>query len=262
MQTLWRKLRWSITQRGLLGTIKAAIKALTRRAASPAQHPFDKLYGTDTSGVIGGGALATGHPHDVYITAYAGIAPSRFEAALTRWRSTITARVEDYTFIDLGCGKGRALLLASRLRFREVIGIELNPQLVAIAQRNARLWQHPGEARSPITIQIGDATQPSLPAGPTILFFYNAFAEPLVHRLAHHLSHAATTHPIDLIYQNAYFAGAFASRLGYTELWTASLPLSPEDALADPVASPDDLTVLLRMTTRNNISKQMSKNCV
>lgn len=250
MQTLWRKLRWSITQRGLTGTMKAAVKALTRRPASPAQHPFDRLYGTDTSGVIGGGALATGHPHDIYITAYAGIAPSRFEAALTRWRATATAPIDDYTFIDLGCGKGRALLLASRLPFREVIGIELNPQLATIAQSNAKIWKRLGEPRSQITIQIGDATQPSLPAGPTILFFYNAFAEPLVHRLAHHLSHGATIHPIDLIYQNAYFVDVFASQPQYTELWKGALPLSPEDAAADPVASPSDLTVLLRMTTR------------
>jgi SAM-dependent methyltransferase len=246
MLTLWRKLRWSVTQRGLPGTITAACQALTRRRASPAQHPFDRRYGTDTSGLIGGGALATGHPHDIYITAYAGIAPSRFEAALDLWRATITARIEDYTFIDLGCGKGRALLLASRLPFREVIGIELNPPLAAIAQRNASLWQDRGEARSRMTIQVGDATQPSLPAGPIILFFYNAFAEPLVQQLAGHLSRFPDSAPIDLLYQNAYFAGEFAGQSGCTELWRGSLPLSPEDAAADPVASPDDLTVLFR----------------
>lgn len=246
MLALWRKLRWSITQRGVLGTIAAASHALTRRSASPAQHPFDRRYGTDTSGLIGGGALATGHPHDIYITAYAGIAPSRFEAALDHWRPTITARIEDYTFIDLGCGKGRALLLASRLPFREVIGIELNPQLAAIAQRNARLWQELGEARSRITIQVGDATHPALSAGPVILFFYNAFAGQLVHQLAHHLSRFAGAGPIDLIYQNAYFADAFTGELGFTELWRGPLPLAAEDAAADPVASPSDLTVLFR----------------
>ena len=246
MLALWRKLRWSVTQRGVLGTITAASHALTRRPASPAQHPFDRRYGTDTSGLIGGGALATGHPHDVYITAYAGIAPSRFEAALDLWRATITARIEDYTLIDLGCGKGRALLLASRLPFREVIGIELNPQLAAVAQRNARLWQDLGEARSRITIQVGDATQPSLSAGPTILFFYNAFAGPLVNRLADHLSRSAGPGPIDLIYQNAYFANEFASQPGCTELWRGSLAVSAADAAADPVASPSDLTVLFR----------------
>jgi hypothetical protein len=248
MLTLWRKLRWSITQRGLAGTIKAASKALTRRSPPPVQHPFDERYGTDTSGLIGGGALTTGHPHDIYITAYAGIAPSRFEAALDRWRASIgPARVEDYTFIDLGCGKGRALLLASRWPFRQVVGIELNPQLASIAESNARHWQDLGEARSQITIQVGDATQPSLPAGPTVLFFYNSFAQPLVQRLCGYLSHSAAAHPVHLIYQNACFADEFTSQLGFTELWRGSLPLSPEDIAADPVASPSDITILYRI---------------
>ena len=244
MRTLLRKLRWSITQRGLVGTIKAVPKALTRGVPSTVQHPFDQRYGTNTSGLIGGGTLATGHKHDAYITGYSGVPPSRFEAALERWRSTIgSARIEDYTFIDLGCGKGRALLLASRHPFREVIGIELNPQLAAIAQRNAERWHSLGEARSPIRVQVGDATEPALPAGPTILFLYNAFAEPLVHRLATNLS----SHRIDLIYQNADFADAFTPQLGFHEVWRGPLPLSTEDASADPVASPKDLTILFHI---------------
>ena len=243
MQILLRKLRWSITHRGLLGTLKAAPKALLRGSPSVVQHPFDQRYGTDTSGLIGGGSLATGHPHDVYITGYAGIAPSRFSAALDRWRGTIgAARIEDYTFIDLGCGKGRALLLASRLPFREVIGIELNPELAAVAARNAEHWQSLGEARSPIRVLVGDAAEPALAFGPTLLFLYNAFAEPLVHRLARNLS----SHPVDLIYQNAYFTDAFTPQFGYHELWRTILPLSPEDTPADPVASPADLTILFR----------------
>ena len=243
MRTLLRKLRWSITQRGLVGTLKAVPKALMRGKPSTVQHPFDQRYGTDTSGLIGGGTLATGHKHDAYITGYAGVPPSRFEAALDRWRSTIgSARIEDYTFIDLGCGKGRALLLASRLPFREVIGIELNPQLAAIAQRNVERWQSLSEARSPIRIHTGDATEPTLPSSPTLVFLYNAFDEPLVHRLAANLS----SHPIDLIYQNADFAAAFTPQLGFHEISRGLLPLSSEDASADPVASPQDLTLLLR----------------
>jgi SAM-dependent methyltransferase len=248
MRTLLRKLSWSIAQRGFLGTLRAVPKALTRDSSAATLHPFDQRYGTDTSGLIGGGSLATGHPHDIYITAYAAIAPSRFEAALDRWRTTIgSMRVEDYTFIDLGCGKGRALLLASRLPFREVIGVELNAQLADIAQRNIESWNSLGNARSDITVQIGDATEPAFRAGPTLLFLYNSFSEPLIRRLAKNL-HEARVPLVDLIYQNADFAQAFTASLGYSELWCGSLPLSLEDTHADPVASPDDLTLILRAT--------------
>lgn len=248
MLTLWRKLRWSLAQRGLVGTLRAAPAALIRRAQNEPQHPFDQRYGTETSGLIGGADLATGHPHDPYITAYAGIAPSRFEAALELWCTTIApAKIEDYTFIDLGCGKGRALLLASRFPFREVIGIELNPQLVAIAQSNAERWQCLGEGRSPICISIGDATEPNLPSGAVLLFLYNAFAEPLVCRLADNIARSNHSARIDVIYQNAYHSHVFTRESGFSELWRAELPLTDEDAAADPVASPHDITVLLRL---------------
>lgn len=253
---LWAKVRWSVAQRGLAGTLRAVPAALTRRSPAPSPHPLDQRYGTDTGGLIGGAALATGHPHDPYITAYAAISPSRFEEAMDRWRETIgSATIEDYTFIDLGCGKGRALLLASRMGFREVVGIELNAGLAAVAHANAQRWHSLGEARCPIRINAGDATEPALPPTPTLLFLYNAFAEPMVCRLADNL--AASNHPerIDLIYQNAYHAHVFTGRSGVFELWRAELPLSAEDRAADPVASPHDITVLLRVdgTARKSV---------
>lgn len=248
MHTVWRKLRWSVTQRGLLGTLKAAAKALTRTPSTPKQHPFDQRYGTETSGLIGGGSLATGHRHDAFITGYSGVPPSRFQAALERWEATLgSGRVDDYTFIDLGCGKGRALLLASRMPFREVIGIELNPQLAAIAQRNVEHWESLGEALSPIRVETGDATEPKLPNSPVLLFLYNAFAEPLVRRLADNIASSKGIHRIDLIYQNAYHTDVFARQPCFLELWRGELPLSAEDASADPVASSHDITVLLRV---------------
>ncbi len=248
MLNLWRKLRWSLAQRGLVGTLRAVPAALTRRTPAGSQHPFDQRYGTETSGVIGGAALATGHAHDAYITAYAGVAPSRFDAALERWRDPIgEAKIEDYTFVDLGCGKGRALLLASRLPFREVVGIELNPQLAGIAQSNAERWRSLGGARCPIRVEVGDASKPALPANPTLLFLYNAFAEPMVCRLADNITRSNHSHRIDLIYQNAYHAEILTDRFGFSQVWSGELPLSAEDATADPVATPHDITVLLRL---------------
>ena len=44
------------------------------------------------------------------------------------------------TFIDIGSGKGRALLLASEYPFRRIIGIELLPDLNRIAQENIRAY--------------------------------------------------------------------------------------------------------------------------
>src|SRR5207245_5268496 len=45
------------------------------------------------------------------------------------------------TFVDFGCGKGRALVLAAEHGFRRVLGIECDAQLFAAAQRNARAYR-------------------------------------------------------------------------------------------------------------------------
>jgi SAM-dependent methyltransferase len=39
-------------------------------------------------------------------------------------------------FVDLGAGKGRVLLIASRLPYRRAVGVELDPELAQCARRN------------------------------------------------------------------------------------------------------------------------------
>ena len=41
-------------------------------------------------------------------------------------------------FVDIGCGKGRVLCCASRFRIQEVIGVEIDKDLCAIAQCNVK----------------------------------------------------------------------------------------------------------------------------
>src|SRR5262249_51546264 len=46
-----------------------------------------------------------------------------------------------YTFIDVGCGKGRVVLLASQLGFNRVIGVEFSPWAGEIAAGNIRAFR-------------------------------------------------------------------------------------------------------------------------
>ena len=95
--------------------------------APPPQHPFDQIHGVETSGLIAAGNLITGHPNDSHVTAYYGVAPSILRTLIACWRDTPPPHpIHSYTFIDYGAGKGRAMLVASELPFRKVIGIELN----------------------------------------------------------------------------------------------------------------------------------------
>ena len=97
-------------------------------------HPFDRFYGTDTSGYVGVEQLPEGTSGACHAMAYAGSQPSVVRAALR-----CLPAAKDYSFIDLGCGKGRALLVASELPFKALMGVELNSGLARIAERNATI---------------------------------------------------------------------------------------------------------------------------
>ena len=139
----------------------AGVKAMiaprhTKRRGSAPVHPFDRLHGTSTGSLIPGNQLATGHPNDRHITAYHGVAPSLFRKLMERWLSLTQHPIEKTAFLDIGAGKGRAMLLAAEYPFRRVIGVELHPALAAATRENVELWQktHTGP---PIRLEEGDA---------------------------------------------------------------------------------------------------------
>ena len=105
-------------------------------------HPFDLEFGVRTSGLIAGRHLKSGHRHDRQSTAYYGVAPSVFQSMVVRWRRTKpVGPIDVFTFVDLGAGMGRAVLLASEFPFREAVGVELHQTLAGIARKNAARWR-------------------------------------------------------------------------------------------------------------------------
>jgi SAM-dependent methyltransferase len=248
----WRKVRWSVAQRGLWGTLRVGLGALGRGRGRQVEalHPFDARYGTATGGVIGGGRLGVGGRNDAHITAYAGVAPSRLNAALDRWAETLESgeRLEDFAFVDLGCGKGRALLLASERPFREVVGVELNPALAEVARENVLIFEGNGRVRAGITVRCGDATDFAYPGGALLVFLYNPFGAPVVRAVLDALDRHvhATGARVDLIYQNEGPETPLRTDRRLRLLWAGPLAMSEEDAAADPVGSGEDLTALYR----------------
>ncbi len=82
----------------------------------------------------------------------------------------------DFTFIDLGSGKGRTLLMASEYPFRRIIGVELLPELHCVALENIRRYQ----PRACVAIEAvcADARDFQFPAEPTVLYLFNPLPEP------------------------------------------------------------------------------------
>lgn len=81
-----------------------------------------------------------------------------------------------YTFVDLGAGKGKAAILASRLPFRSVLGVELAPHLAAIASGNVAK-DRGARASGPVEVICADARSFAFPPGPLVVYLFNPFDE-------------------------------------------------------------------------------------
>jgi hypothetical protein len=223
-----------------------------REASTPAKqqlHPFDRRYGVDTSGLIPGGELHSGHKNDVFNTAYYGMAPSRFQRLMEYWVADESHRaIGDYNFVDLGCGKGRAVMMASQYHFREVAGVELHSALARIAEANVAVWTAAVRAVCPVRIVCQDATEFVFPNGPCLLYLFHPFTAPVLKRLIERIEtdFASRRGLLDLIYFNPEAGELLEAHGGFELLWTGTVPLSEEDAAVDWVASAEDLCSVYR----------------
>jgi SAM-dependent methyltransferase len=250
-RSAWRKFQWSLGQRGVGGTVRQVLHRVTgpKGVERPAVHPFDEEYGTETSGLVSGGGLFSGHENDRFSVAYYGVSPSRMRRALVQWRETPgTGDVGEYSFVDIGSGKGRAMLLASELPFREVVGVELNTSLYAAAEKNLEDWRAAGRAVCPMRLVQGDALSLELPQGRLLIFLYNPFLAPMMRRLLERVDAVAGGRrgEIDLLYVVPQQEAVFAEYLAFKLQWSERIGMSEVDAAADHVSSPEDRVSLYR----------------
>jgi len=185
------KVRWSLNHRGVFGTLKTATGRLaSKKNETSAQepHPFDTQHGVDTSGLLTAVALASGNPNDLLGTGYSGTPPSRFRAVTEHWIAAPPERpTPAYSFIDIGSGKGRAMMLATDYPFAEIIGVEMNAGLAQVARDNLEKWQASNPSRSPTRVVCQDALQFEFPTTPCLVYLYNPFAEPILKQLIERL---------------------------------------------------------------------------
>ncbi len=204
-----------------------------REPASPV-HPFDHRYGVDTSGLIFGEDLAAKESSAYWATAYYGIAPSVLAGALER----LALPWERYTFVDIGSGKGRALMIAAGFPFREVVGVELSPELAETARRNLQQFASAGNM-VPSRVILGDAARAELPDGPLVLSVYHPFAAPVMRAFLAQLDASLRERPreVFLLYFNPELRSMLAAVPRLSVVWDECLPMSEEDRAADRFGS-------------------------
>lgn len=229
----WQRLFRSLRNHGIGGTFDRAFRKapVAPRPPAPAErpNPFDLLYGTDTGGYISGANLPGASLSALYATAYLGIAPSALAQAL----AYLPFNPETFTFVDLGCGKGRALMVAAAFPFARLVGVELAPQLCDIARTNAAT--NPGWAAR-ISVLNEDATTVTYPGGPLLVFLFDPFLAPVLRRVLANLERQLRRAPREtwvLYAKNPRFTAVLDRFPFLREVSCTQYALSPEDATVD-----------------------------
>jgi SAM-dependent methyltransferase len=150
--------------RGVTGRIAHHLRWL--REFRQRDSAFDKSLGVDTKGPIGLWRLRVRSNNLPHAIRYEGVNPDLFRRALSK----IGENFNGFSFIDLGCGKGRALLLANEFRFAQLIGVEFALELAAVARKNC------DRAGVNATVLSQDAVQFSFPPGDLVVYLYNPFS--------------------------------------------------------------------------------------
>lgn len=138
---------------------------------------FDKQYGTRTSLILEHFELNETVPIERLLNS-SRFAPSPIKGFRFALQQLADFRVDysKYTFIDIGVGLGRNLLLASEFPFKRIIGVEISEQLCAIAQENIEQYNNTSGRVCPAEVVCSDALSYSFPPGPLVLYFWEPFS--------------------------------------------------------------------------------------
>jgi hypothetical protein len=141
-----------------------------------------------------------------------------------------------WSFVDLGCGKGRVLVSASRRPYGRVIGVEFARELAQTARVNvASVASAAGLAAGTVQVVDGDAATFALPETPLVVFLFNPFGPPVIERVAERIerSYRDKRRPMLVAYLNPVHAEAFRSLAGFRRV-ILPVGLALRFALASP----------------------------
>ena len=147
-------------------------------------HAFDLRRGTDTHMRLRKedfGAEPAGFADGTF---YMASWTSEIDWAFRETRALLGPEFDDFAFVDVGCGKGKAVIRWTELRGRagsaqRIFGFDYHEPLVAIARRNhAKLFGSPG-----LITTDGAETFGLAPLGDRVLcYLYNPFGAALMRR--------------------------------------------------------------------------------
>jgi SAM-dependent methyltransferase len=199
MWAVAQRLRRGVRRYGIRGALREAAglaaTARGRRLRKQREREFDVRHNVDTAGIVRLFELDISSPWKELGVRYQGVNPEIFRQVMDR----LPIDHRQFIFVDLGSGKGRALLLASEYPFKRAVGVEFAPELHAVAERNIRRFRSPRQQCHDIEAICTDATTFELPPEPTVLCFHNPFEEPVMRLVLERVQQSLRERPRQLV---------------------------------------------------------------
>jgi predicted RNA methylase len=120
---------------------------------------------------------------------------------------SIPLRPGIFTFVDMGAGKGRALLVASEFPFAKIVGVELSRELHAIAQKNVKRFRSEAQKCKNFCLLCMNALDYKFEPQPLVLFLFNPFGRETLQIILENLRASLRSTPRDIfvVYVNPTF---------------------------------------------------------
>jgi SAM-dependent methyltransferase len=180
-----------------------------RKLAQFSEDGFDEAHGTDTAAILVSGEQGPGvSDHGHVVSRYETSSEEAIRLAL----DSLVIERSRFTFIDLGCGKGKPLMVAATYGFRRLVGVDISPACIAAARDNiARYGPQPIDA-SRIELRVEDTETFAFPDDPLVLYLFNPFPQAVLERVLANLEDSLRRTPREaaVVYMNPTAAAAVA----------------------------------------------------
>ena len=151
---------------------------------------------------------------------------SSIQPSQTNESAAVIKGLENFTFVDLGSGKGRVLLMAAPYGFKKIFGVEYMPEWHHVAEENIRKFVAEHKIDAAIQTLCMDARDFDFPAGPLVVYLFNPFPEPILAAVLERLRESLLKNPRPLIVAYRYpeleillNKSAWLEKVAGTEQW-------------------------------------------
>lgn len=184
----------------------------------------EKKYGIDTTAANSLSGLEIKGNQLKYATEYMPVSYFTLEAIMQR----IPEKIKQGTFLDIGCGKGRAMCVAAASGYKQVAGIDFAKQLIDAAKQNLEQTKK----QYPLTqysLNWADVQSLEIEEQVTTVFLFNPFDEILMKQVVTKINDSLAKKPRRLLvlyctprHENLFFDDGFdvcfrVKKLNYLE---------------------------------------------